>query len=846
MTKIKRLLDSYIPNHYSLSLNLDEKGMSFDGTVVISGALTAASAEITLNAKGLTIMAAKAGENQLSFGEANDHHEITFTSSSELSEGELDLEISFQGAITDDMVGIYPSRFKENGEDKILLASQFEANHAREAFPCIDEPSAKATYELTLTTDTNSTVLSNTPIASQSQDGTRKTTTFEKTPRMSAYLLAFACGDIHNVERTSANGVQIGAWASTAQPAKLLDFAADEAVKILDFFEEYFSTPFPLPKLDMIALPDFDAGAMENWGLITYREIAMLADPDNRSVSNEQYVAMVVAHEISHMWFGNLVTMAWWDDLWLNESFASLMEHVALNAIHPEWNQWEHYASSDILTCTSRDIHKNIQPISVEVDDPELIETLFDPGIVYTKGGRLLKMLMEYIGEEDWRKGLATYFKKHAYQNTVRDDLWDAFSSASGQDVNQLMNAWLNQPGMPMLSVTQVGKELALSQKRFIVGGDTDESVWPIPLLAQPSLEVEVFDSTQQDITLPDSDYVVVNESASGHYLTYYTENSHRDFIATQLAKRKLKSAARINVLNDLILLSRNQILDYPEVLDAVAGMGDEDRYPVWALISRVIGTAQQLTEGDTATKRAIDTMRTSMAKDNFAELGINAKEGDSPNDEQLRTLLLSFMLAAEDPDATKQARTLLNEAKDPENLPSESRAVILSAMVRDGDTKLAQSLADAYADASSEMQLDIVHALSSTKDPSFARALLSDAVSEHGYVRSQDILRWIAVFLRNHHIREATWDHMVDNWEWLERTMLKSKSFDYLPTYCGSVISTPEMQKRFNHLFDPLKDNKLLKRNISIARDDIAARITWRQANEKLVAEWFASNFAD
>ncbi len=842
MAKIKRLLEAFEPQHYQLFLNISEGDLRFEGKVTISGKLPEDSDSITLHAKKLTIKTARVGSVELKADEANKHHEITLNAPETINSGKIELEVEFSGDITDDMVGIYPCDFKVDGKAKKLIATQFEANHAREAFPCIDEPAAKATYALTLETESQNEVLSNTPVADQKENDGRTTTTFEKTPRMSAYLLAFATGDIHSTSRKSANGIEIAAWASSAQKGSHLDFAADEAVKILDFFEEYFGVPFPLPKLDLIALPDFDSGAMENWGLITFREIAMMADPDNRSVSNEQYVSMVIAHEISHMWFGDLVTMEWWDDLWLNESFASIMEHVALAAIHPDWNQWEHYAASDILVSTSRDIHKDIQPISIELDDPELIETMFDPGIVYTKGGRLLKMIMEYIGEDHFRAGLKLYFEKHKYQNTVRSDLWDAFGSASNTDINSLMDAWLNQPGMPLLTVNQSGGNLKLNQQRFIVGGETDETIWPIPTLAEPIITPEILDAKEANEKAPDN-YVLLNSSASGHYITHYANADHLSAIGTKLKNKTISSDARINVLNDLILLSRNDLVQYDTVLGIVKSMKNEDRYAVWALISKVVGTAQQLTEGDEETKQHINAMRLEMVRDKFTELGLEAKESDTVNDTQLRGILMGAMLGAEDAETLELVRALA-AAKTPEDLPSEDRSIMLSALVRGGDTKLIAELTSAYSSATADMQLDIILALSSTRDADVAKQTLLKAIGPDGFVRSQDILRWLAIFLRNHYIRDITWQHMVDNWEWLEATLLKSKSFDFLPTYCAAVITTEAMANKFHKLFDPLKDHKILKRNIQIATADIKARIQWRKANEKEVAEWFKANY--
>ena len=844
MTKIQQLKKQFDPSHYGVRLTVDPDAKEFHGEVEIIGKTHRNSRSITLHSKDLDIINCTIDGKDAQIGKQSAHHEVEFQSADEISAGEHKISVRFRGTITESMVGIYPSNFTHEGKERKIIATQFESNHAREAIPCIDEPAAKATFELCLTTQSGLTVLSNTPVASEKVVDDKTTTSFERTPVMSSYLLAFVAGDLHSVERKTKNGITINTWASVAQPKKLLNYSADEAVLILDFFEDYFGVPYPLEKCDLVALPDFDAGAMENWGVITFREVAMLADPDNRSISSEQFVSMVLAHELSHMWFGNLVTMEWWDDLWLNESFASLMEHVALDDIHPDWNQWEHYAASDVLAATSRDIHADIQPISIEVSDPDLIETLFDPGIVYTKGGRLLKMLREHIGDDAFRAGLKSYFEEFAYRNTTRSDLWEHLGAASKLDVDSLMTKWLQQPGMPKLSVDQSGTTIKLRQDRFVIGDDAPKSdqLWPIPLLAEPAIPVEILETRDAELLVSRPDFILFNRSASGHYITHYEKAEHRMAIAKMLATQQADSPARVNTLNDLILLSRNDIIQYDEVLDTVVQMVKERRFPVWGLMARAVSTANQLTEGNEVAREHLKLVRAHLAKPLIDELGYDLNHSFEPNDKQLQSLAISFMLGAENSEALDYAKQQIAKAKDLANLPSESRAAMLGAMVRDGggdDDSLSKRLLESYPNASAEMQLDIVSALASTKDAAVALDALSTALGADGISRPQDVMRWLAIFLRNHYIRDQVWDYMVSEWAWLEKTLTNSKSFDYLPTYCAAVVSTEAMAQKYKDLFVPLKDNKLLKRNIAIGLADIEARVKWRKTNQNEVEAW-------
>lgn len=398
------------------------------------------------------------------------------------------VSIHFEGEIGENsMHGLYPCYYEIDGQKKELLATQFESHHAREVFPCVDEPAAKAVFRVSIDTDPDLTVLSNMPVAERfpspsfeyEYDGDRQELPtaiyhFEPTPRMSTYLLALIISDLQKKTARTKDGVEVNVYATPAQSAESMDFALDTAVRSIEFYDEYFGTKYPLPKSDHVALPDFSAGAMENWGLVTYRETALLADK-NAAISTKQYIATVIAHELSHMWFGDLVTMQWWNDLWLNESFASLMEHICTNALFPDWNMWSNFETGDVIAALRRDALSGVQSVRQDVNHPDEISTLFDPAIVYAKGERLLKMLRAYIGETAFRDGLRNYFKKHAYLNTTADDLWGALSASSGQNVSELMTPWLTQSGYPVVFASQIGEQVRLCQQRFLSCKDYHE-----------------------------------------------------------------------------------------------------------------------------------------------------------------------------------------------------------------------------------------------------------------------------------------------------------------------------------------------------------------------------------
>ncbi|MEO7905130.1 MAG: M1 family metallopeptidase, partial [Candidatus Saccharimonadales bacterium] len=463
MQTVSRLIQQFIPEHYQLSVTLDRTGRTFDGIVAMMGATVEGSTTITVHAKELNISSVTL-DGKAATWQAGVNDEVTITHP-DIVAGDHIVVIAFDGTITDSMHGLYPCYYEDNGVKKELLATQFESHHAREVFPCIDEPEAKATFDVTLTTEQNVKVIGNMPVLSQKSDGDLLVTTFDTTPRMSTYLLAWVTGELHGKTAMTKNGVEVNVWATPAQTPASLDFALDIATRTIDFFDEYFDTPYPLPKSDHIALPDFSSGAMENWGLITYREVALIADPVTASISSRHYIAEVIAHELSHQWFGNLVTMKWWNSLWLNESFATLMAYIAVDALHPEWNVWLDFATMESIMALRRDAIDGVQSVQMDVHHPDEISTLFDGAIVYAKGARLLRMLQQYIGDDAFQAGLKTYFTKHEYGNTEGADLWKELGVASGKDIVQFMETWISQPGYPVLSVSKVGNRINLSQQ---------------------------------------------------------------------------------------------------------------------------------------------------------------------------------------------------------------------------------------------------------------------------------------------------------------------------------------------------------------------------------------------
>lgn len=852
MKRVRRLYEQFQPQHYKLDLVPDAEKMEFSGTVTIKGKKTGRpSQRITLHQKGLKATKAtiskhgKEGIKEITVSRINlqkSYDELRLHSDEMLYPGLYTITIDFEGKITEPMHGLYPCYFEHEGVQKKLLATQFESHHAREVFPCIDEPEAKASFGLSLTSPVKETVLSNTTVVQTEKAGAGlQKVTFETTPIMSTYLLAFVIGEMHCVEAKTNDGIEMRTWATVAQPINSLKYANDEAVKILEFFTDYFDTPFPLKKCDQVALPDFESGAMENWGLITYREVALLADPDNRSLSSEQYVSMVVGHELSHQWFGNLVTMKWWDDLWLNESFASLMEHIVLNSLHPDWFQWEQYAAADVIACSSRDIFKDVQPVHVDVNHPDEIGTLFDPAIVYAKGGRLLKMMREYIGDEAFRRALKLYFTKHAYKNTIGDDLWAAMSASSGKDIKKFMDPWLSQSGMPVLDVEQSEHTIKLSQKRFILNSQNDKSLWPVPLLASQKLDIELLEVSSAQVKRPSKEPVIINQNGSGHMLVHYTDQATRNFIAEAFGNQKLKPESRINTINDLLLLARKGDAPLTEGLDIISKSAHEPRDAVWLIMSRTMSTAIGLTEGDEVTEKNIKTFRRNLAKEWYQKLGWDDRQNDTPNDKSLRQTILSTMVGSDDESALAEAKNRYDKAKNVTQLPAEQRPMIISSVVKSGSDVIDNLITQYKASPNPDVQSAIAAGLTNTKNAKTGEYIIDKALRADGFVRPQDIFRWYAYLMRNRYTRRAAWEWLKSNWPRLEKQFGDSKSFEHFIVYSAAPINTPDWQKEFEEFYSPKSEIVALRRNIKIASSEISARVAWRRREEGIIKEYFA-----
>ena len=819
MTKVPRLLDTFTPNHYNLTLDLtraEEK--EFSGTVIIFGESTSES--ILLHSKGLTIQSAAIDDQpaDISFGEFDKLR----LSQPNLENGNHTIHINFSGNITDAMHGLYPCYFTHDGVKKQLFATQFESHHAREVFPCVDEPAAKAEYDLTLITRPGITVLGNMPVKSEEENGDSLTTTFEKTPRMSSYLLAFVIGELHKKTARTKSGVEVNVWATPAQNENTLDFALDIATRSIDFYDEYFGVKYPLPKSDHVALPDFSSGAMENWGLITYRESCLLADPELTPESSRRFIATVIAHELSHQWFGNLVTMNWWNDLWLNESFANMMEYVAIDALHPEWRMWEDFATNEVTAALRRDSLDGVQSVQADVNHPDEISTLFDPAIVYAKGGRLLVMVRKLIGEEAFRAGLKSYFEKFAYKNTVGNDLWQELESASGQPIVNLMNAWISQPGLPVVSVSNSHDAAILSQERFFIGEhQPSDALWPIPLFANQPLDVKILN--QKETTVSIEKPLQLNCGLSAHFITKYDEST-REYLLKNITE--LPTLDKICILQDTTILARAGFENSASLLPLALSLKTETNEKVFGMATGALTELRKFVDDNDAARDSLKKISGEFARATFEELDWDEKAGESDDDRERRTTALSLMMYSEDEEVLNEAKTRFDNNKL-EDLPTEIRALIISANVRHFETpEMIENLFAAYKNTpSNDLQNDIAIGLTSTKNPETAEKILAN-IKDSNIIRPQDASRWFVYLIRTRESRQIAWNWLKENWVWVEGTFGEDKSYDDFIRYAATALLTSNELDDFRQFFEPMENIPALTRTIKLGITEISARV--------------------
>ena len=847
-----------VPKHYDLVLEPDFDKFTFEGKVTIDLEVAQDSDSISVNTLELKIHnttihadgVVLTDSPNLTYDE--DTQTTTIALGKKMSKGQkVQLVQTYTGELNDKMAGFYRSKRKDG---KYLAVTQFEATDARRALPCFDEPALKAEFTVTLIADKGLTCLSNMDVASEQEVESKMTgkkrmeTKFNRSPRMSTYLLAFIVGELKSIS-TDKFRLPIKVWMTPEQKEEDGKFSLDVAAKTLAFYEKAFQAPFPLPKMDMVAIPDFAAGAMENWGLVTYRVVDLLFDPKTAGASTKERVAEVVQHELAHQWFGNLVTMDFWDGLWLNEGFATWMSWYSCNEFYPEWKVWQTFVIDTLQGALSLDGLRSSHPIEVPVHRAEDINQIFD-SISYSKGSAVLRMISKYLGEETFIDGVRRYIKKHAWGNTETTDLWAALSEASGKDVPKVMDIWTKKMGYPVITVTEDAKDASITvkQNRFLRTGDVkpeeDETLYPV------ILGLRTKDGVNEDLMLTEREqtfkvdggleFYKLNADHSALFRTNYTPE-RLSKLGEAASNGLLTVEDRAGMIADAGVLAASGYGSTSGFLSLLESLGTEDQFVVWnEIISRINAIRNTFIFEDDSIKDALKAFQLNLTSTKAHELGWSFSENEDHILSQYKSLMFGSAGLAGDKKIASAAREMFDKYKkgDYSAIHPNIRSSVFAMAVRDGDESDWQALFDRFGSAdTADERNTCLRSLGRAKSPELIKKTLGLALS--GDIKTQDIYMPIGGLGSTPLGIEERWKWLTTNWEKINEKLPPTM------TMLSSVVSmccasfTQKGQMKDVEQFFASKDKKGFNRSLEQSLDSISAKSNWLQRDEKNVADW-------
>ncbi|MGY5152151.1 MAG: M1 family metallopeptidase [Candidatus Nitrosopumilus sp. bin_6a] len=762
-----------IPVNYNLTFEPDLKKFTFSGSEIITANCKKSTNLITMDCAELKITSCTVksqGKIIKSLPKTNEKKEELQIKLSEKIKGTITIELEFQGILNDRLLGFYRSQYVQNGKTKYLATTQFEAADARRAFPCWDKPEAKSTFDISIIADNKFTAISNMPIKSKKKIGTKTIYYFLKTPVVSTYLIYLGVGEFEYLTGKIGK-IQIRVITTKGNKSKG-KFSLDLGKKLLTSYEKYFGIKYPLPKLDLIAVPDFAAGAMENWGAITFRETILLYDPKTSSTRTKQFIAEVISHEIAHQWFGNLVTMKWWNDLWLNESFATFMATKFVDKFYPEWDLWNQFIEDAMNVAMGLDSLKTTHPIDVKVNSPAEIREIFD-AISYDKGGCMLRMLEHYVGEPNFQKGLKKYLSDFKYQNAKGQDLWDAIGKASKMPVSSMVNTWLKQPGFPLVEINQDGNTLKLKQKRYLLEPDKKFSrgLWSIPLSLgfESEISKKLFTTKSTSIKLPKNTLAfVANYGRKGFYRVKYDEGILLD-LKMLVDEKRIPAIDRWAIQNDLFSLcvsGDEQVRNYLDFSDAYF---EEDSYLASVNVAHNLASLY-FRAFDEPFAEEIRGYAINYFRKLLFNLGWEPQKSDKHTDSLLRGFVISVLGKMNDDDVTEEAlRRYKKFLKSPNSVSPDLIEPICSIAAWNGNTKTHSELTGLYKKAKTmEEKLRFLGALCGFKDKKLLVKSLDFSQTSH--VRSQNMQLPIMKVAANPYGDKVLWPWLKKNWKNLNK----------------------------------------------------------------------------
>ncbi|UJR09355.1 hypothetical protein I4U23_013599 [Adineta vaga] len=859
-----RLPKTVIPLHYQLYKDVSQLNQYlFQGIVDIDVKINEIVHEIILNSVDLNLTKIQYQPNDGSTSlngsfELNDEHEQAIIQFAQpINAGNGRLHIEFNGIIEDELHGFYRTKDK----NQIGACTQFEPAYARRAFPCFDEPSFKAMFTISIRAPKHLTTLCNMPVKSQRNDDNDTITyEFETTPIMSTYLVAYVIGAYDYVETRDSNNVLIRVYTPVGKKERGL-FALHTTAKILPFYAEYFGIKYPLSKVDMIAIADFGSGAMENWGLITYHETYLLVDAQNTTQETKQEVALIVAHELAHQWFGNLVTMEWWNDLWLNEGFATWIQFLAVDHVYPEYDIWTQFVSDTLALCMIPDALHYSHPIETDIKKPSEISEIFDD-ITYEKGSSVIRLLHAYIGDEAFRTGLANYLAEYSYKNAITENLWSHLSRTSKQPhLFDILSTWTKQMGFPLLTVTQEqrgnNRVLTIEQTRFLADGTADDNArWKIPInictKSNPNESVHQLFMTgdkKQEFLLekvPETDWIKLNLFSVGIYRVDYP-HSMLESIVLGIQDQSLSPQDRFNVQTDLYALARSNHKDYVDYLKLLRqAYRHEDNLTVWKSIIKQITDLNSIFDYATmsSTKKLFQAYVCDLLSNIYAKLLWDPLPNEGSQASMLRGLVLTQMGInghnKTREDARKRFDSLFTNNHSPIN--PNIRVAIYVTVAKTGNMDTFEKLKTLYREADTqEERIRLLTALCRFDDPDIQRRAL-EYIWDENEVRKQDHVAACAELAEhNRHGCEIAWKYIQENWDKIEEIYGETDNhlihlIEHAPSHFVTKERADEVEK-----FYADHPNPLLHRPIHKTLEQIKIRRLVLERHERSINDYLS-----
>ncbi|GAB1318269.1 Peptidase family M1-domain-containing protein [Madurella fahalii] len=879
------LPDNFKPAHYELVItDLDFKGWSYKGTVRIDGEVVKPTKEIVLNTLELKLLSSKIVVSQnksdqtwesTSFTEDTKTQRSTIFFPEELPvSGKASLTINFTGELNHDMAGFYRSQYKptapaaasvpRDDEFHYMLSTQFEACDARRAFPCFDEPNLKATFDFAIEIPEDQVALSNMPVKeTRTVGGRKKLVSFERSPVMSTYLLAWAVGDFEYVEAFTDrqyNGKQIPVRVYTTRGLKEQGrWALEHAPKIIDYFSEQFEIDYPLPKSDILAVHEFTHGAMENWGLVTYRMTAILFDEKLSEARFRNRIAYVVAHELAHQWFGNLVTMDWWDELWLNEGFATWAGWLATDHLHPDWDVWPQFINEGMDQAFLLDSVRASHPIQVTVRDALDVNQIFDK-ISYLKGCSMIRMLASHLGIKTFLKGIAIYLKKHAYGNAKTEALWNALSEASGVDVNTIMRPWIEKIGFPVLSVTEGKQQISVKQSRFLSTGDVkpedDQTIWWVPLAVKGkvgSQGIEPLSLTTKESTIDgvNEEFYQINAGATGFYRVNYPESRLR-ILGNQL--QHLTTEDKIFIVGSAADLAFSGHATTSALLSFIQGLKSETHYRVLSQALDSINTLKSIFGDDEQVKKGLEKFTLELIDKALKQLGWEAKKEEDFNTNLLRKRLLLTAVANSHEEVGSAAfqRWSAYKAHPTEApIPADLRAPIYrAAIIRDPPNAAAALKQEWFTTPAIDGKEICLQALGHTGDEAVIKNVLlpflfnsSPPAAASDAVPPADMHILSGTLAGNRVGRPLLWAYLRDNWEQFNTKLGGNPILvDRMVNVSLPKFADLDTLKDIENFFAGVS-TKGFDRTLETVKDKIRGRAAYKTRDAKGIKEWLVNN---